>query len=77
MANGYLFLVAHPRDGRPLHVTYAVASAGDISARAVMEECLVNFPGTVETSRPLSQAEIDKLKLMDGGCHSIWPTEEL
>ena len=77
MADSYLFLVAHPRDGWPLHVTYAVAPMGEISARAVLEKKLASFVGAIESARPLSQAEIDKLKLKDGDCRSIWPTEEL
>ena len=79
MADCYLFLVAHPRDAAPaLHVTYAVAPMGESSsARAVLEKMLASFVGTIERARPLSQAEIAKLKLKDGECRSIWPTEEL
>jgi hypothetical protein len=77
MVDHCLFLVAHPREGSPpLHMTYAVAAEGKGSARAVLEKTLVNFIGTIESTRPLSQADT-KLKLKDGECRSIWPTEDL
>ena len=57
MADGYLFFVAHSRDGAPpLHVTYAVGAEGESRARAVLEKEIASFFGTItiEEMRPLS-----------------------
>jgi hypothetical protein len=80
MANGYLLYVAHPRDDFPeLHVTYAVASAEENRARAILaEKVLANFPGTIYKTQALSLAQIAKLKLKDGECSDpIWPTHDV
>jgi hypothetical protein len=77
MPIGHMFLVAHPRAGEPLLVTYAVADRDRREAAELLEREL-NEPGVdIRYGRQLSSIEIRKLELAPGKFRSVWPSVEL
>lgn len=77
MAIGHMFLVGHPRDGAPLHVTYAVAGNDRQACQDLLVHELSEAGIDVLYARELSEAEIAKLGLSAGKYRSFWPTKEL
>ena len=77
MTTGHMFLVAHPRNGAPLHTTYGVAG-GDRQATLDVLTAGLNEPGIdIQYARALSSDEITKLGLATGQFRSFWPTKEI
>ena len=73
-----MYLVAHLRNGSPLHATYAVAGSDQQATLDVLTAGLNNEAGIdIQYARALSADEIEKLGLDSGQFRSFWPTKEL
>lgn len=78
MTTGHMYLVAHPRNGDPLHATYAVAGSDQQATLDVLTAGLSREEGIdILYARALSADEITKLGLKSGQFRSFWPTKEL
>jgi hypothetical protein len=77
MTIGHMFLVAHPREGAPLHATYAVAGKDRQACQDLLVHKLREVGIDVVYARELSEQEIAKLGLSTGEFRSFWPTTEL
>jgi predicted signal transduction protein with EAL and GGDEF domain len=77
MTSGHMFLVSHPRVGRPLHVTYVVAGADRQACQDLLVSGLCEPEIDVHYARPLTSDELAKLGVSAGDFRSVWPTLEL
>jgi len=77
MTIGHMFLVSHPREGTPLHATYAVAGKDRQACQDVLVHALREAGIDVRYARELSEEEVAKLGLSTGQFRSFWPTVEL
>jgi hypothetical protein len=77
MTTGHMFLVAHPREGAPLHATYAVAGEDRQACHDVLVAGLAEDGIDVRYAGTLTEAQIAKLELAAGEWRSFWPTAVL